>query len=77
MLEQKGHKEVVVIGGSQAVSQFMQENLIDEVYFDIEPLLFSKGMPIFKDANFEYRLELLGTKMLNKNTIQMHYRVIK
>ncbi len=77
MLEKKGYQEACVIGGSQTVSQFMKERLIDEVYFDIEPLLFGKGMPLFQDVDFEYNLQLLDIKKLNEHTIQLHYKIVK
>lgn len=77
MLEKKGYTETVVIGGQKTISSFLQENLIDEIYFDIEPLLFGKGMTIFKDVDFEYNLKLLDTKKLNENTVQLHYLVMK
>lgn len=55
----------------------MKEDLIDEIYLDVEPLVFGKGIPIFREADFEYELELMEIKKLNKNTIQLHYRVKK
>ena len=75
--EQAGLKEVVVCGGSQTFGGFMKEKLVDEVYLDIEPLLFGHGMPMFNSGEFETNLELIETKMLNKNTIQLHYKLIK
>ena len=76
-LEKKGYQEVVVIGGSQTVSEFMNAGVIDEIYWDIEPFLFGNGLPVFKDVDFEYRLKLLEMKKLNNNTIQLHYQVVK
>lgn len=76
-LEEKGFKTAFLAGGGRINSSFMKEGLIDEIYLDIEPLIFGKGIKIFADEDFEYELELLRTKQLNKNTIQLHYKVIK
>lgn len=75
--QEEGLKEVVVCGGSQTFGIFMKEKLVDEICLDIEPLLFGRGMPFFDVGDFEVNLELLDTKMLNKNTIQLHYKCIK
>ncbi|HLL60517.1 MAG TPA: dihydrofolate reductase family protein [Candidatus Nitrosocosmicus sp.] len=77
MLEEKGYKEACIIGGSQTVSQFVAQGLVDEVYLDVEPLFFGKGIPLIKDADFEYKLKLLELKKLNENTVQLHYKIEK
>lgn len=77
IVEEKGYSEVCIMGGSTTVSVFMQEGLVDEIFFDIEPLIFGKGMPIFMDVDFEYKLKLLETRKLNENTVQLNYEVIK
>jgi dihydrofolate reductase len=77
MLEAKGFATAFLAGGGQLNSSFMKDGLVDEIYFDVEPLLFGKGIKVFADTDFECELELLETKKLNKNTIQLHYRVLK
>ncbi len=77
LLEDRGFKTAFLAGGGQLNSSFMKEGLIDEIYLDIEPLLFGKGIKIFNDDNFEYDLELLEINKMNKDTVQLHYRVIK
>lgn len=73
----KNYKEVIVAGGGMLNSSFISENLVDEIYLDIEPLVFGKGIKLFADSDFEFNLELLECKNLNKNTIQLHYKVLK
>jgi dihydrofolate reductase len=76
-LNGSGCETTVVIGGSETVSQFMKEGLINEMFVDIEPLIYGKGMPLFKPNDFEFKLKLLKTKMLSAQTIQLHYQVLK
>ena len=73
----KGHDEVVIAGGGQLDAAFMKENLIDEMYVDIEPALSGTGIPLFKGEDFDTQLEFLGHKMLSDNEIQLHYKVLK
>jgi len=76
MLEQKGFTAAFLAGGGQLNASFAKEGLIDEIYLDVEPLILGQGIKIFADADFEFWLELIDFKKLNKNTIQLHYRVI-
>jgi len=76
-LEKKDHTAGVIIGGSRTASEFMQAGVVDDVYFVVEPIFFGNGLPIFKDAEFEYKLNLLEVLKLNSNTIQLHYAIHK
>ncbi len=73
----KNDDELIVAGGGILNGAFMKENLVDEIYIDIEPIVFGKGIPVFASSDFQTKLELIETKMLSKNTIQLHYRVKK
>ena len=75
--EQAGLEEVVVCGGSQTFGIFMKEKLVDEMYLDIEPLVFGEGMSFFNAGVFESNLEFISSQMLSLQTIQLHYKVIK
>ena len=77
LLEEKGFSEILVAGGGMLNSSFMQKGLVDEIYLDFEPFLFGKGIKLFADNEFEAKLELLETKLLSKDTIQLHYRILK
>jgi dihydrofolate reductase len=77
LLERQGFKEALVAGGSTLNTSFMKEELVDEIYLDVEPFVFSKGVPLFRPEDFEYKLELLEVNKLSSQTIQLHYKVIK
>lgn len=73
----KDAKEVVVAGGGILNSSFLAENLVDEIYIDVEPVILGEGISLFKEKDFERNLELLGQKNISKNEVQLHYRVKK
>ena len=77
ILKQKGFTATFLAGGGQLNASFAKENLIDEIYLDVEPLVLGKGIKVFADGDFEFELELFETKKLNPNTIQLHYKVLK
>ena len=77
ILKGKGYEQALVAGGGMTNGEFMQARLIDEIFIDVEPFAMGKGIKLFGDADFEAKLELLGTKMLSPNEIQLHYKVIR
>lgn len=77
-LEQlRDFKEVVVAGGGQLNAAFLAENLIDEIFLDVEPIVLGRGIPLFKGQDFERKLKLIGQKKISDNEVQLHYRVQK
>ena len=73
----KDFLKVIVAGGSQINTAFLAENLIDEIYLDIEPIVLGRGIPLFASNDYEKKLELIETKNISDNEIQLHYRVVK
>ena len=69
--------EVIVAGGGILNSSFIKENLIDEMYIDIEPIVFEKGISLFQEGNFKKKLQLLGVKKISDAVVQLHYKVLK
>lgn len=67
-LEKKGFKEVGVGGGARLNASFVEQNLIDEIYLDIEPVILGKGIPLFANLDFEKKLEFLDLKNMEKIT---------
>ena len=77
MLADKGFASALVCGGGVLNADFMKENLIDEIYLDVEPIILGKGIKLFADVDFETKLELIGIKNLSENEVQLHYKVVK
>ncbi len=74
LLKKKGFEKVLLGGGGSVNSSFIKDNLIDEIYIDIEPLIFGKGIKLFADGNFDRKLKLIGVKKTG-NLVQAHYEV--
>lgn len=70
-------EQVVVAGGGALNASFLEENLIDEIFIDIEPIILGQGIPLFRDKNFERNLKLVGQKKISDNEMQLHYEVLK
>ncbi len=70
-------KEVIVAGGGILNASFLAENLVDEIYVDVEPIILGEGVPIFKGKNFERSLKLIGQKKISDTEIQFHYEILR
>lgn len=70
-------EKVIIAGGGMLNAPFLEENLVDEIYLDIEPIIIGKGIPLFRDKNFERKLKLLEQKKITDNEVQLHYEVLK
>jgi dihydrofolate reductase len=73
LLESKGHTEAVIIGGTSTVSEFLKAGLVNELRLVIEPVMFDAGLPLLRDVNLDFRLQLSAVKQLNANTVELHY----
>ncbi len=76
-LEQKGFNEAAICGGSSIYTLFMKENLVDEIYLTVEPVIFGNGIKLFNEK-INTNLELIDFKKLNDSgAIVLHYKVLK
>lgn len=67
---------VAVLGGTQTYTYCLENDLLDELYLTIEPVVFGKGLPIFStDRETEVSFVLRDVERLNANgTILFHYK---
>lgn len=73
----KTQEEVIIAGGGMLNASFLEKNLIDEIYLDVEPIIFSDGIPLFRDRKFLAKLELIEVKNITRDELQLHYKVSK
>lgn len=73
-LEAKGFTEVAICGGSEIYNLFLKEKLVRKIYLTIEPILFGKGMTMFKD-DINYKLELMNLTKTETGTVMLEYNV--
>jgi len=71
----KEFNKVVIAGGGNMNSSFMRDGLVDELFLDIEPIVFGSGIRVFDDADFEANLELVEVLRYAQDGVQLRYRV--
>lgn len=76
LLKRRGYTLAILGGGANTNAKFLEAGLVDELLITVEPKIFGSGVDLFA-GSFDVDLELLNVSKLNKNTIQLRYRVIK
>ena len=75
-LEREGLDTVVLGGGAIINKLFFDNNLVDELYLTIEPILFGAGVNLLSGPVGTH-LQLQEIRKMGDNTLLIHYRVSK
>ncbi len=72
------YKTVAVLGGGSVYRYMLENELLDEVFISIEPLIFGRGKDMFIGGTATSKVKLISIKKINKrDTILIHYKIKK
>jgi dihydrofolate reductase len=74
-LKQQEGKDICIMGGGLLAKSLFEANLIDEIGFNIHPVLLGSGIPLFHEMNHQIDLELIDCKTLKNGCVLVTYRV--
>ncbi|HZG18325.1 MAG TPA: dihydrofolate reductase [Candidatus Bathyarchaeia archaeon] len=77
ILEKKGHQTALIAGGADDHNSFLENGLVDELIFNVAPILEGKGLHLQLHPN-DYMcrpIELLHCKSLGNGVVQLHYAI--
>lgn len=69
----ESHQKMWLIGGPQLITQFINEQLVDELILFTMPVLLKEGIPLFKELTKEPKLNLQSVKQYPNGVIETHY----
>jgi dihydrofolate reductase len=70
-------KNIFVDGGAEIVNLLIKDNLINEFYISIIPVLLGSGVKLFREGMPETKLTLLESKQYATGLVQLHYKIVK
>ncbi|HEY0320443.1 MAG TPA: dihydrofolate reductase family protein [Pyrinomonadaceae bacterium] len=74
-LKTREGKDICVMGGGLLAKSLFEADLIDEIGFNIHPVLLGQGIPLFHEMNHQINLELLDCKPFKNGCVYVSYRV--
>jgi dihydrofolate reductase len=76
-LQEKGHQTALLAGGADLHNAFLDQGLVNELIFNIAPVLEGKGLNLLLDKDhYQYKdVQLLDFKSLGGGVFQLHYSV--
>lgn len=66
-------KKIIIFGSPGASHALISEDLIDEYWLFVNPVLLGEGIPLFKGVSKTTRLNLLESKTFSCGVIALHY----
>ena len=71
----KGHSNVLLVGGGHTNGSFLKEGLINETIITVYPLILGEGIKLFENFGDQVNLEFIGSKELGEGLIQLRCKV--
>lgn len=74
-LKNQEGRDICVMGGGELAKSLFEANLIDEIGFNIHPVLLGQGIPLFHEMSHQIDLELLDCRTFENGCVLVSYRV--
>jgi dihydrofolate reductase len=62
-----------LMGGGELAREFLKEDLVDEMYLGIAPVLLGEGIPLFPDGFPQCKLTLIENKAYSQGLVALKY----
>lgn len=67
--------DICVLGGGLLAKSLFEADLIDEIGFNIQPVLLGSGIPLFHEMSRQIDLELKACRQLSTGCVLLTYKV--
>lgn len=74
-LKHEDGKEICIMGGGKLANSLLEAGVIDEIGFNVHPVLLGSGIPVFYHTSRQVDLELMECRTLKNGCVYMLYRV--
>jgi dihydrofolate reductase len=73
----KGYSKIFVAGGAYTYQSFINSGHVDELYLNYIPLLTGNGTPLVSETDINKNFQVVDSKAIADNIIQVHYKAVK
>ncbi len=74
-LKNQDGKEICLMGGGDFAKTLFEAGLIDEIGFNIHPVLLGQGIPLFLEMSRQIDLELIESQTFKNGCVYVLYQV--
>ena len=76
--ELKGREggDIIVMGGGELGTSLIEGGVVDEIAFNIQPVLLGQGTPAFQRMTRRIELELIEARAIGEGCVLVRYRVV-
>jgi dihydrofolate reductase len=68
-------KDICVLGGAELAGALLGAGVVDEIGFNIHPIVLGSGIPLFRDPERRVALELKESRVIGGGCVYVLYRV--
>lgn len=69
-------KDIWLVGGTEIITELLNNGLVREVIISIHPVILGNGFPLFKDIFKRHNLELIESQSFKTGLVQLHYKIL-
>ena len=73
-IKQQPGKNILIFGSPTAVQSLLRENLIDEFWFFVNPVVLGKGISFFDGVGERVNLKLVSNHVFSSGVVCLQYR---
>jgi len=66
-------KNIWLMGGGELIREFLKEDLVDELYIGVVPVLIGEGIPLFPSGFPQREFDLIENKSYSQGMIALRY----
>jgi dihydrofolate reductase len=72
-LKEEPGRDICIMGGGELARPLLEAGLIDEIGFNIHPVLLGSGIPLFHPMSRQINLELLECRPFKNGCVYVRY----
>jgi dihydrofolate reductase len=72
-LRKRPGKDIWLMGGGELAREFLRDDLVDELYIGVVPVLIGEGIPLFPSGFPQREFTLLENKTFSRSMITLKY----
>ena len=76
-LRKRSGKNIWLMGGGELARDFLKDDLVDELYIGIVPVLIGEGIPLFPSGFPQRNFTLTENKTFSKGLIALKYKRVR